>query len=147
MDKQKLKAFLISKETATINDFENSLDAFINESHIDYNDIRDEDDYSHHYQSSNDSNAAHRHLHQHVRHLAVLQQLDFAGSKKVEPGAVIQVNDRYMVVAVAESAFEFDGKKFISISPDSPVYQCMKDKKKGDSCHFNNHDFIIQEIY
>ncbi|MBL7711934.1 MAG: hypothetical protein JNL13_05705 [Chitinophagaceae bacterium] len=109
MDKQKLKDFLVARETEKIKTFENNLNAFISDSQIDYNETRDEDDYVHHYQSATDSNVAHGHLHVHTDHLKILQNLDVSPSEKVRPGAVIQVNGRYMVVAVAESAFEFGG--------------------------------------
>lgn len=147
MNKQKLKAFLVAREAEKIKTFENSLDALIADSQIDYNETRDEDDYAHHYQSSTDSNVAHRHLHVHTDHLKILQNLDVSPSEKVEPGAVVQVNGHYMVVAVAESAFEFEGEKVISISTASPVYQCMKDKRAGETCRYNRQNFTITRIF
>ncbi|MBA4155726.1 MAG: hypothetical protein C0512_15440, partial [Flavobacterium sp.] len=63
------------------------------------------------------------------------------------PGAVIKVNNRYLVIATADGNFKFDGKDFLSISTKAPIYQCMMGKKKGDMCSFNNNDFKIEEIY
>lgn len=147
MNKQQLKEFLVDREKETLRRFESDLNSFIGDTQIDYQETREEDDYSHHHQSTEASNAAHAHLHEHTNHLKTLQTLAFSDSREVEPGAVVQVNDRYMVVAMAETAFEFDGKKFLSISTASPIYQCMKGKKEGDSCSFNGHDFVINTIY
>jgi hypothetical protein len=147
MDKLLLKNKLLENERSKIKAFTVNLNDFINNTHIDYNEARDNDDHSHHHQATTDSNIGHKHLHVHEDHIKEIEAIDFSPSTVVEPGAVVQVNDRYIVVAVAESAFKFDGKDVLSISTGAPLYQCMKGKKTGDTCTINNNNFIIKNIY
>ncbi len=86
-------------------------------------------------------------VHIHHHHLEAIEELSFNPSDVVEPGAVVKVKDRYIVIATADGDFKFDGKDLISISTKAPIYQCMMGKKKGDMCSFNNNDFKIEEIY
>lgn len=138
---------MLSNERNKTKSFKVNLDDFISNTHIDYNETRDNDDHSHHHQAKTDSNIGHKYLHVHEEHLKQIEALDFSPSQIVEPGAVVQVNDRYIVVAVAESAFQFDGKDIVSISTEAPLYKCMKGKKAGDACTINNNHFVIKNIY
>ncbi len=110
-------------------------------------DVIDQDDQSHHRQEERLREKLHDQVHNHQQHLEEIEALSFSTSQVVEPGAVIKVNDSYIVIAIADGNFKFDGKDFISISTKAPLYQCMKGKKKGDMCSFNNHDFTIEQIY
>lgn len=147
IDKLLLKSKMLSNERDKVKTYKVNLDSFINNTHIDYQEVRDNDDYSHHHQATTDSNIGHKHLHVHEDHIKAIEAIDFSPSSVVEPGAVVQVNDRYIVVAVAESAFKFDGKDVASISTSSPLYQCMKGKKVGDACTINNNNFTIKNIF
>ncbi len=65
-------------------------------------------------------------VHDHHHHLEEIEALNFNPSQVVEPGAVIKVNDNYMVIATADGNFTFEGKNFISIS-DKSAYLSMHD--------------------
>lgn len=147
MDKIELKKFLLNNEFHTIENTEERLSAFVQGTLLNRDDVIDQDDQSHHRQEERLRNKLHDSVHIHQHHLDEIEALSFAASDVVEPGAVIKVNDSYMVISTADGNFEFDGKDFISISTKAPLYQCMKGKKKGDMCSFNNHDFKIEEIY
>jgi hypothetical protein len=147
MDKKELKEFLLNNEFHTIENTEERLSAFVQGTLLNRDDVIDRDDQSHHRQEERLRSKLHDQVHTHHQHLAEIEALSFASSDVVEPGAVIKVNDSYMVVAIADGHFTFDGKDFISISTKAPLYQCMRGKKKGDRCSFNNYDFKIEEIY
>lgn len=147
MDKQELKRFLIKNEFHTIENTEEQLLEFVTGTMLNRNDVIDQDDQSHHRQEERLRNKLHDQVHSHHHHLEEIKALSFNTSHVVEPGAVLKVNDRYMVIATADGNFKFDGKDFISISTKAPLYQCMVGKKKGDMCSFNKRDFIIEQIY
>jgi transcription elongation GreA/GreB family factor len=147
MNKKELKKFLIENEYRTIENTEERLLEFVKGTMLNRNDVIDQDDQSHHRQEERLRNKLDEQVHDHHHHLEEIEALRFNPSDVVEPGAVIKVNDRYMVIATADGNFKFDGKDFISISTKAPIYQCMMGKKKGDMCSFNNHDFKIEEIY
>ena len=147
MDKIQLKKFLIENEYHTIENTEERLLEFVKGTMLNRNDVIDQDDQSHHRQEERLRKKLDEQVHDHHDHLEEIEALSFNPSDVVEPGAVIKVNGRYMVIATADGNFKFDGKDFISISTKAPIYQCMMGKKKGDSCSFNNNDFKIEEIY
>lgn len=147
MDKKQLKKFLIENETHTIANTEERLLEFVKGTLLNRNDVIDQDDQSHHRQEERLRNKLDEQVHDHHNHLEEIEALSFSPSDVVEPGAVIKVNESYMVIATADGNFKFDGKNFISISTKAPLYQCMMGKKKGDMCSFNNFNFKIEEIY
>lgn len=147
MNKKELKKFLIAQESNTIENTEEKLLEFVKGTMLNRNDVIDNDDQSHHRQEERLRNQLDKQVHEHHHHLEEIEALTFNPSEVVEPGAVIKVNDNYMVIATADANFTFEGKNFISISTKAPIYQCMKGKKKGDMCSFNGNDFIINEIY
>ena len=147
MDKKELKRFLIKNEFNTIENTEERLLEFVKGTLLNRNDVIDQDDQSHHRQEERLREKLHDQVHIHHHHLEEIKALSFSTSDVVEPGAVIKVKDSYMVIAIPDGNFKFDGKDFISISTKAPLYQCMKGKKKGDMCSFNNYDFIIEDIY
>jgi len=147
MDKKELKKFLIENEYHTIANTEERLLEFVNGTMLNRNDVIDLDDQSHTRQGEGLRKKLDEQVHVHHHHLEEIEALSFNPSDVVEPGAVIKVNDRYMVIATADGNFKFEGKDFISISTKAPIYQCMMGKKKGDVCSYNNNDFKIEEIY
>ena len=147
INKLELKKFLIEHESHTIENTEERLLEFVQGTMLNRNDVIDNDDQSHHRQEERLRKQLDVRVHDHHHHLEEIEALNFNPSEVVEPGAVIKVNDRYMVVATADGNFKFDGKDFISISTKAPIYQCMMGKKKGDMCSFNNNNFKIEEIY
>jgi len=147
MDKKELKRFLLKNENHTIENNEERLLEFVKGTMLNRNDVIDQDDQSHHRQEEEVRDKLHDQVHIHHDHLEEIEALSFGTSHVVEPGAVIKVNDGYMVIATADGNFKFDGKDFISISTKAPLYQCMMGKKKGDMCSFNNYNFKIEEIY
>lgn len=147
MDKLKLKAFLLNAETEKIGSTLLNIDEFISDTKLSFSEVRDADDGSHHHQATTDSNLAHKHVHEHLEHKEILEKLDFSPSSEVEPGAIVQVNDRFLVVATADGSFEFEGNQYFGISTEAPIYQCLKGKKEGEVCQFNNNSFTIKKIY
>ena len=147
MDQIKLNIFLISNVSLIfLNTYERLLGS-VKGTLVNRNDVIDQDDQSHHRQEERLRKKLDEQVHDHHHHLEEIEALNFNPSDVVEPGAVIKVNDSYMVIATADGNFKFDGKNFISISTKAPLYQCMMGKKKGDMCSFNNFNFKIEEIY
>ena len=147
MNKKELKKFLIEHESHTIEITEEKLVEFVKGTMLNRNDVIDNDDQSHHRQEERLRKQLDAQVHDHHHHLEEIEALSFNPSEVVEPGAVIKVKDRYMVVATADGSFKYDGKDFISISTHAPIYQCLMGKKKGDTCSFNSNEFKIEEIY
>ena len=83
----------------------------------------------------------------HLEHLETIHKISFTPKKVVEPGAVISVNGRCMIVAVSKPMFTIDGRNFIGISTNAPIYKELAGKKTGDSFVFNGNTFKIESVY
>ncbi|WP_394972925.1 hypothetical protein [uncultured Croceitalea sp.] len=146
MDKQKLKEALIALEKEHINEDEMKYTEFLNGNLLTRNEVVDSDDQSHHRQSIEISDQLEEQAHVHLDHLETINKISFETKEMIEPGAVVSVNGRCMVVAVPKSSFSIDGIEYIGISAQAPIYQAMKGKASGDSFEFNNQNFVIESV-
>ena len=146
MDKQKINRALISLEKKHINEDEVKYSEFLTGNRLKQNEVLDNDDQSHHRQSIEISDQYEEQAHVHLEHLETIHKISFNKKEVVEPGAVVNVNGRCIVIAVPKSSFTIDGVDYIGISTKAPIYKSMKGKKSGDSFEFNNQNFIIKSV-
>ena len=147
MNKEKLKATMIEMEHKTIEIAESNYEDFLLNNKLDRTNVIDADDQSHHRASLELVDSLDNNVHEHHKHLEILQKISFGPTSEIKPGAVVRVNDRYLVVAISKLKFEFDGCEFMGISTDAPLYQCLKARKAGDEFVFNDREFKIQEVF
>jgi predicted aspartyl protease len=80
--------------------------------------------------------------------LAGLQKINGAiESDTVRYGAVVMTDVQNLFVSVSLGQVKFEGDTFVAISIQSPLYQVMEGKKKGDSFEFRGRTFKINEIH
>lgn len=146
MDKQKIKQALLKHEQQhidlTIKDYEN----FLNDSTPKRGEVNDPDDHSHLNQSLDVAKKIDTVIHKHEHHLKLINSLSFAPSTIVEPGAIVSVAGRCMIIGISEPQFEIEGRKFIGVSTTAPIYECLKGKKLGDEFLFNGKKYSIEAI-
>jgi len=82
----------------------------------------------------------------HHAKIDVIENTDFALTDTVGPGAVVSFGGRNFVVCVSTTRFEVDGKTYMGISMQSPIYLAMKDLRAGESFAHNGQDFEIEDI-
>ena len=82
----------------------------------------------------------------HADHLDLINKISFEPTDVVKPGAVVSVNGRCMIVAASKSQFTIDGRDFMGISTQAPIYKSLEGKKAGDSFEFNNQKFTIEAV-
>ncbi|MEP2935098.1 MAG: hypothetical protein ABJM06_05235 [Gilvibacter sp.] len=146
MDKQKIKQALIDLERHYLDESDMEYEDFLKGTLRNKSAIEDEDDQSHHVQSIEISDKIEEQAQIHVEHLNTINQLSFEPTEVVQPGAVVKVNGRYLVVAVSEPPFKVDGIDFLGISIQAPIYKELGGKKAGDSFMFNNMSFAIESV-
>lgn len=80
--------------------------------------------------------------------LNYLKSLDVdAAYDTVQPGSLVVTNNLIFYVAISTEKFELDGKPAVGISVNAPIYQSMTGLSKGDSFHFNDAEYLIEELY
>lgn len=85
--------------------------------------------------------------HEHEEHLQTIAAIPFEASETVEPGAVVQLDDRFVVIAVPAPEFAHREIRLIGISTHAPLYRAMKGLHAGDTFTFNNRTFGIRGVW
>jgi len=85
-------------------------------------------------------------IHTYEESLAALERIDFGPKEEVAEGAVVRVNGRWFVVAVATDAFECDGQTYMGISPEAPIFGTLAGASAGDVVEFNGRPLSIEAV-
>jgi hypothetical protein len=85
--------------------------------------------------------------HEHEQHVQTIAAISFAPSVTVEAGAVVQVNDRLVVVAVPAPEFEYGEVRMIGISTRAPLFRAMKGLRLGDAFELNHCTYVIRGLW
>jgi hypothetical protein len=83
-----------------------------------------------------------------------IKQMDVL--KKVDPekladhaafGAVVQTGTQNIFISVGLGKIELDGQEFVVISPNVPIFEALRDKKKGEEFEFRGVKQKIVDLY
>jgi hypothetical protein len=85
--------------------------------------------------------------HEHEHHVETITGISFEPSDKVGPGAVVQVDDRFVVVAVPTAEFEYGDVRMIGISTRAPLFGAMKGLRVGDTFELNQRTHTIRGLW
>ena len=85
-------------------------------------------------------------FHLQEEYLKLLRDFFFEPTDVVKLGAVVSVNERSMIVAIAKPKFSMDGRDFIGISTKAPIYRKLVGEKAGDEFNFNGRKFKIESV-
>lgn len=146
MDKAKIKQELIRLEKLTIDESMKNHEEFLTGNLLNRDDVLDADDQSHHIESVEKAENMDHQVHLHEEHLKELSDISFESTDVVKLGAIVSVNGRCMIVAIAKPKFSFDGRDFIGISTKAPIYRELKGKRAGDQFIFNERKFKIESV-
>lgn len=64
----------------------------------------------------------------------------------IQPGSLVVTDKNNFYIAISAGALVIDGKKYLAISPSSPIGIQMIDKRTGDNFAFNNITHIIKAV-
>jgi len=62
-------------------------------------------------------------------------------------GAIVITNKQKLFISAGLGKVEFEDNIYYAISPNVPVYNVLKGKKKGDEVIFNGLTIVIESIY
>jgi phage terminase small subunit len=147
IDKQKVKEVMLRLESKFVEKANINYSEFLEDNQLDGEIAESVDDHSHIVENEEIAHTLERQIFIHQQHIAQLESIDFSSKTHVDLGAVIKINGKYFVVAVAEPKFDFEGKAFIGISVEAPFYAAMRGLKVGSTFTFNNTVFTIEAIY
>ncbi|AMR30645.1 3-oxoacyl-ACP synthase [Mucilaginibacter sp. PAMC 26640] len=79
--------------------------------------------------------------------MVALNQISFKGtSTAVEIGSLVTTNNGEFYVAISAGVLTLDGKKYIAVSPASPIGVQLKGKKAGEEFNLNGKAYQISTI-
>lgn len=145
--KEAIQAHLFEMYRRMILDFQSKIEIVHSGVDLDEEDTMDPEDFSHQSESSRMEQIMRAKLEQAESEFNALQKIDFSVKQTVEPGTLIETNQFNFIVSCATLPFQIDGKQFIGISTDSPIYSIFKEKKPGDQFEFNHIEYHIHAIY
>jgi hypothetical protein len=85
--------------------------------------------------------------HEHEQHVQTIAAMPVAPSATVGPGAVVQLDDRFVVVAVPAPEFAYGEVRLIGISTRAPLYRAMEGLRLGDVFEFNHRTYAIRGLW
>ncbi|RBW53001.1 hypothetical protein [Ruegeria sp. A3M17] len=121
-------------------------DAFLKDSQLDDREGHDKDDIAASRENADLAAAFDAPVHAHHAKIDVIENTDFSLTDRVQPGAVVKFNNRRFVVCVSTTRFEVDGKTYMGISTQSPIYLTMTGLQEGDAFTHNGTEFEVEEI-
>lgn len=122
-------------------------EAFMKESQLGGREVHDKDDMVGARENADLAAAFDHPVQTHHAKIDVLEGLDFGLKDAVEPGAVVVFKDRRFVVAVSTARFDVQGRTYMGISTQSPIFKAMKGLEAGDVFTMNGQDLEIQEVF
>lgn len=121
-------------------------DAFMRDSQLDDREGHDKDDIAISRENADLAAAFDAPVQTHHAKIDVIENMDFALTDTVRPGAVVRFNDRSFIVAVSTGKFDMGGTTYMGISTQSPIYKAMDGLQPGDSFAHNGVEYQIQDV-
>lgn len=82
------------------------------------------------------------------KEMAYLAALDVTKENTVVvPGAVVVTERFVFFIGVSSEKVELDGETIFGISTRAPIYANMKGLQKGSAFHFNETNYVIEDVY
>lgn len=75
-----------------------------------------------------------------------LEQIPLIPKRQIEYGALVQLNDIFVLIGIGAGNFMVNEKKITCLSISSPLGQLLLGKQVDQSISFNNNTFTIQSI-
>ncbi|MEY3237147.1 MAG: hypothetical protein RI883_1248 [Bacteroidota bacterium] len=146
MNKEKLQEKIIENQKLLVSELKEKIDSSLSMVDIDETDTIDPEDLSHQSESLEMKNLFEQKLVKAQIELDALLHMDFSAKNEASPGALVSTEKFHFLIGFAAIPFEFEGKRIVGISIDSPIYSSIKGKVVGDSFSYSDNNYKISEI-
>jgi hypothetical protein len=147
MNKAKLKEKLLHMQEQLILEFKEKVELSHSMVDLDEDGTIDPEDFSHQYEAGETEELFKLQLSRAKGNLEELKHLNFDPKIIVEPGAVVQTDQRYFILGFSSVPFEMDGEQYMGISRTAPIYACLQGRKPGHSFTFCGITYRINSIH
>lgn len=146
IDKGKLREALLAVEAASIEEAILLYESHLQGARTDLSESDDHGQRSQNEQSGIEAQRFEEQSHLHETHEKLIQSIDFRPKDVVELGALVRVNNRYLVIAVPTRSFYVDGTEVLGISIDAPLFAAMEGLHFGDTFEFKGNSFVVEDV-
>lgn len=144
--KETIKNKIIEIEKEELNGLKKMLNIYAEAADLDEESTLDPDDYSQQDQSRDSAKNLELRINRTKMALDSFLNLDFGTKKEVEPGALVLTNSLNFFIGITSTMFDHEGKKYIGLNTDAPIYAAFIGAKAGDDVVFNGQEYKIQEV-
>lgn len=145
--KDALRAKMLSLEAGELETAIEHYERFLAEAKLDTREQHDNSDIAEARENADLAAAFDHPVKDHHAKIDVLENLDFAVTDVVQPGAVVTFGSRHVVVSVSTAQFDLDGVTYMGISPQSPIFLAMNGLSAGDTFRFNGREIEIEDVF
>lgn len=79
--------------------------------------------------------------------LKAVRALDFGPKDLVEPGAIVELDGKYLVIGVSTDRFTCDGLEMMGLSQAAPIYSAIDGLAAGETGEFRGRTLKVDAIY
>ena len=144
--KEEIKNRIIEIEREGINGLKQVFQTYAEAADMDEESTHDPDDYSQQDQSRDSARNLELRINRAKMDLDSFLNLDFSEKSKVEPGALVLTETLNFFIGISVTPFDHEGKKFIGLNTEAPIYTALVGKKSGDSVEFNGQKYKIKDV-
>lgn len=144
--KQAARDKMMSLEAAELASAIAHYEAFMAETRLDDREGHDKDDIVGARENADLAAAFDHPVQAHHAKIDVIENLDFALTDTVGPGALVSFGGRWFIVAVSTTRFDVGGMSCMGISTQSPIYKAMAGLQAGDVFVFNGKEIVLQDV-
>lgn len=146
IDKESLRLAMLRLEAADLETAREHYEAHLADSHMADNEPHENDEMAASVMAADLAHGFEAPMHDHEAKIAALEALDFRPRGDVGPGAVVCLDGRWFVAAVATGRFESQGRSFMGLSLDAPIYRAMEGLQAGDTVTMGNREMTIDAV-
>ena len=147
MNKEEVLQAITRHMESNIKDLNQSLADYEDASNLDESDTIDPEDFS---QQSEGKEMQYQVKSQLDRAHSGLSQLkEFSGKNYTvaKSGALVETDKNWFLLGISFPSLKVDGKELLGISPESPAYNVLNGKSKGESFILGKNNYTILNIY
>ncbi|WP_226388791.1 hypothetical protein [Penaeicola halotolerans] len=87
-------------------------------------------------------------LDEHLSNMAVLKRISSTMvNQTVTQGSVVVTSAQNYFISISIGSITVEGKNYFAISSQSPIYEAMAEKKKGDTFEFRGQKITLLDVF
>lgn len=144
--KQQIRDGLMALEAEELASAKAHYQAFLQDSALGHREVHDKDDVVASRENADLAAAFDHPVMAHHAKIDVIENMDFALTDTVAPGAAVSFGGRNFIIAVSTAQFQVADQSYMGISTDSPIYKAMAGLGAGDSFTFNGREITLDDV-